>query len=334
MKIPKGEPLHKDLSSNFTNLKKLVEDLKKNSFSGIVEALGVNIDGLILIDSGNISAVRIKRGDGNVEFGKNFLNHIYELSEVEELMISTYRLPPESIIYLTLFLNSKPFESDVLKSGENIEAIIDKFKKKGGDFFIEVQFDKNLGVGLLFMQEGILMDGLLSLLGKELTTSEKAINGIIEGAKELGAKVDVYKTEFDPEVTGMMTLTFSKEEKDEFFNELFDIFVNSVKGSNKNEFELMVRETCLELADKFPMLDPFLGDFLYKDGKVEINTLEEDENLVISVFKLFEELIGKFKDKKWKFDITGFKNNAKKSLADKNIVFYEKYDIEKKIDEL
>ncbi len=336
MKIPKGEPLHKNLSSTFTNLRRLVEELKKNGFSGVVEALGVNVDGLILIDGGTVASVRIKRKDGKVDFGKKFLNSLYELSENEELIISTYKLPPESIIYLTLFLNSNLVEEGVDTNQVDIESIIEKYKGMEGDFFIEVQFNKNLGVGLIFIQEGIVMDGLLSLLGKELTTSEEAINGIIEGAKELGATVSVYKTEFDPEVTGMMTLSFSKEEKEEFFNDLFSVFFRNLENSakKKEDIELLVRETSLELAENYPILDPFLGEFLYKNEKVEINTLEEEEELVISIFKLLESLLKKFEDRKWKFNLESFKNSARKILLDRNAIFYEKHGIESKIDKL
>jgi hypothetical protein len=53
MIIPKGKPIHKELSSSFVDLAKLVEELRTNGFSGTIDLVGLKHEGEILMEHGS-----------------------------------------------------------------------------------------------------------------------------------------------------------------------------------------------------------------------------------------------------------------------------------------
>lgn len=312
--IPKGKPVHKELSSSFVDLEKLIAELGANGFSGMVELMGVHQEGAILLEAGVVTNLRL-RGDTTL-LGKQQLPALLTAVRKENILISTYALPPESVFFLSAFFHADRVYGNLPSDFTDPKKLITKFEQEPGEYCLEAIFQKNLGVGLIFIMEGHISEALLSLLEKDLTTGPSAVKEIIEGAHELGATFNVYKgslslataepapfTEPEPVSAPQSSAVGSSldgEEMEVLAGVLLGQFpLHSGIGEKKDvSFQVMVREACLALAEKHPFLDPFAAEFSYKDGRAEIKSSEPAESILSALGDLVGELARVAQEKK------------------------------------
>lgn len=319
MKIPKGKPVHKELSSSFVDLEKLLEEMDKSGFSGLIELVGVRSECEILVEDGTACNARIARGD-NIRIGRSLLNEIIHLSHQDNLLISTYQLPPDMVVLVSSFLGSERIYENLSAEFTDPNKLITKFENEGGNYFIEVLFQKNLGSGMLFIHDGQLVDGLLSLLGKNLTQGQAAIQGICEGARELGAVFNVYQGEIGTEIGAARADTPSAGELEDVFSVLIGEFetVISEGGRKKLNFNSFLRECCLAMAEKHPFLDPFAAEFEYHDGRVTLHSQEDADALARGVFDLLQAMISRLREMDLPFPSDEYPQNVTRTLEEKH----------------
>jgi hypothetical protein len=310
MIIPKGKPIHKELSSSFVDLAKLVEELRTNGFSGTIDLVGLKHEGEILMEHGSVVTLRIQ-GEENF-LGKQHLNAVLKLAKRENLLISTYLLPPESVVFLRDFLSSERIFENLSSEFTDPKGLINKFEQEEGVYFIEVVFQKNLGAGILFIQDHQLMDALLSLLGKDLSTGASAIQDIVEGARELGATFNVYKGIPEAASTVAPPPEFALNEIQTILNFLLVQMDKTIPRDNRKgfDFDLFVRESLLAMAEKYPFLDPFAAEFVFKDGQLELNTAENHRSLLEGAFALIQHLLEKIRARGITFPLDAYRQTA------------------------
>ncbi|MBN2433436.1 MAG: hypothetical protein JXQ27_18335 [Acidobacteria bacterium] len=293
IKLPKGTPIHKELSSSFVDLGKLLEELRNNGFSGLVEMVGLRAEGNLLIENGVIIDLHFT-GEKEIH-GRQHMNAVHKMAKADNMLISTYQIPPESVVLLSGFLGSEKIHENLSSEFTDPDKLISKFAKEGGEYFIEVLFRKNLGTGLLFIQEGEVVDALLSLLGKSLSKGQAAVTGIIEGASELGAVFNVYKAEIDTGQLGAAGLAIPTDQLEDMIGIVIGGFHENVReiAPKKVNYDLFFREACLTLAEKYPFLDPFAAEFVYKDGHVTLVPGEAPEAIAGGAVALIRYMIEK-----------------------------------------
>ena len=302
IKLPKGTPVHKELSSSFVNLGNLVKELKNTGFSGLVELVGVQNEAFLLIEFGNIIDVHILGEDRRS--GRHHLDTISALAKAENMLISTFQMPPEAAVLLSTFLNSEKIHENLSSDFTDPNRLISKFANEDGEFFVEVIFQKNLGTGLLFIQEGEIVDALLSLLGKSLTQGDAAVTGVIEGATELGATFNVYRADIETGVLNRQGTDVPVSELNSIFSVLLSLFQEKLEDSSRNklEFGSFLRESCLAMADKFPFLDPFAAEFSYAEGRVELFADETPEKIAEGVVGMIQHMLNLLVERDIPFD--------------------------------
>jgi len=317
-KLPKGTPIHKELSSSFVDLGKLLEELRNNGFSGLVEMVGLRAEGHLLIENGMIIDLHFT-GEKEIH-GRQHVDSVHQMAKADNMLISTYQLPPESVVLLSGFLGSEKIHENLSSEFTDPDKLISKFAKEGGEYFIEVLFRKNLGTGLLFIQEGEVVDALLSLLGKSLSKGPAAVTGIIEGASELGAVFNVYKADIDTGQLGAAGFAIPKEQLEEMIGVVMGTFHETVQrvANKRINYDLFFREACLTLAEKYPFLDPFAAEFVYKDGQVSLVPAEAPEAIASGAIALVRYMIGNLGESGIDFPVEEYSAATIEALKEKH----------------
>jgi hypothetical protein len=315
MIIPKGKPVHKELSSYFVDLGKLIEELKGNSFSGVIELVGVKHEGEILLESGAVANVRI-RGEVNL-LGRQHLSTILQIARKENLLLSTYQLPPEAVFFISRYLSSERIHENLSSEFTDPKKLLSRFESDPHDHFVEVVFQKNIGYGLLFIQEGQPVDALISLLGKDLIAGETAIREIIEGSRELGATFNVYRATEIASAPTPAEVDIPREELRAILGSLLTEFQRDFPAGNRRglEFTQILRESCLELAEKFSFLDPFAAEYTYRDGQLELVGDAKPRQVVEATFRLIRSMIEKMIEARIPFPLEPFRERTRAALA-------------------
>ncbi len=273
--------------------------------------------------------VRI-RGDVNL-LGRQHLGAILQIGRKENLLISTYQLPPEAVFFISRYLGSEKIHENISSEFTDPKKLLSRLENDPNDHFVEVVFQKNIGYGLLFVQEGQPVDALISLLGKDLIAGETAIKEIIEGSRDLGATFNVYRSTAQEAEPTPSEVEISRDEIQAVMEALLNEFRKDFPADNKRglEFNHLFQESCLELADKFPFLDPFAAEYTYRDGRLELRTEDKPRTIVEATFRLIRRVLEKMIEARVAFPLEPFRERTRTLLAADHACAASSLDLEK-----
>ena len=322
MRIPKGKIVHKELSSSFVDFGKFLEDLKRNSFSGLVELVGIKGEIEILMDYGDVSTVRIT-ADGK-RVGRDLIVEALRIAAADSMLISSYCLPPESVALLSSFLQGEILYENLPSEFTDPEKLVTKYEQEKGEYCIETLFTKNIGTGFIFLHDGHVVESVVSILDKDLTTGQEAVRQIVDGARELGATFNVYRSNLDAGATPSVGPVLPPAEVHAVFTALLAEFEKLAQASTRGlSFDGFLREACLACADQHPFLDPFAAEFSYRNGTFELNTVEPFHRVADGICFLIGSMADRLKNQKSTFSRDDYVQAVKAALADHEYVATE-----------
>jgi hypothetical protein len=269
MIFPKGKPLYENLNTSFTNFGELLLNLQINSVTGYVQVSFWEYEGILFLDSGNVvNAVEEARGSRKV--GQEAVSAITAQVKERDGTLSVYALSPEMVTMLTSVVKSEVVYKDLSTDFTSLDKLIGKLKSEGHTGYVEVVMRDGKGVGVIFFQDGGAIESMLSTNGDTYSGVE-TMPRIVEAASALGATFNVYKAAVEeafaagteiatgfalPELLGAWQAIIAAVERVADSQFKSGHFVNTFK------------DTLIEKADDYPFLDPFAGEFDYRDGQI------------------------------------------------------------------
>lgn len=158
MFIPRGKIVHENLATSYVLLEALVADLCEGGFSGAVEVVLREIDGFIIIVSGDVSAVVEKRSQpdqsGPVEgYKSESVSRLAAQARLERGLVSIYGYSAATANAVAGRINAEPLYAGLSTEFANLEKTISKLAKEADrEWFIEVNMDSGLNA-LLHMHD-------------------------------------------------------------------------------------------------------------------------------------------------------------------------------------
>jgi hypothetical protein len=192
--FPKGEVVHKNLSTAYTNLSALISTLKLEGFSGTIELEFPVVKGILFIDSGEIingevrSEAPIKRITGGEAIQK-----LLELSKDKDGVLSIYRLLPEQVALVASNLRNEIVFKGLSASSTPLDRLLLKLKEGRFNGFIEFIGREDQPMGVLFFEGGEPIDLFTTPKTGPSVFGLISIQTFIENAIHQGATLNVYK---------------------------------------------------------------------------------------------------------------------------------------------
>jgi hypothetical protein len=318
MFFPRGEVVHKNLSTAYTDLPALLSTLKSEGFSGALEVEFPEHQGALFIRSGEvINAEASMGGDSKRTIGPDAIRALLALSHQKDGVISLYHLAPDRV---TLIANS--LQQEILFKGlstdfTRLDRLLVKLREDKHDGFVEVLSKGHQVLGVLYLTEGEPVEVFINSTESDPSmTGKKSIPVFIENAIRQGALFNVYRTlSKTPRVKEEPTrkreeLLMPKEEPPKVrgpegarelipvFQEILSKTERLVDGVTKRgTFLNTFKQSLVEHAEAFDFLDPFAGEFDYRDGIIRFvgEAKEKDfaRGLVESVHTALTHLEGR-----------------------------------------
>lgn len=316
MIFPKGEVVHKNLSTSFTNLSALISTLKLENFSGTIEIDFPDTKGVLLIDSGQIVDAEVTGDNGSERIlGDDATQYLLRVASQKDGILSIYRLLPEQVILLANNLRSEPLFKGLSTNFIHFDQLLAKLKEGKHNGFIEVMNKDHHPLGVLFLEGGEPVEMFTIPKNGPAVFGRMSIQIFIENVKRHGALFNVYgregkevsrelpqtKEEVLPEkesesvqleeedrslpppsqeeknLTASETLKETISLLEEFLSESERI-VDTL--SKRGMFLKLFRRALIEKSEQFDFLDPFAGEFDYREGRIEVKKEVEQEDLV------------------------------------------------------
>jgi hypothetical protein len=269
MIFPKGKPLYENLNTSFTNFGELLLNLQINSVTGYVQVSFWEYEGILFLDSGNVvNAVEEARGSRKV--GQEAVSAITAQVKERDGTLSVYALSPEMVVMLTSVVKSEVVYKDLSTDFTSLDKLIGKLKSEGHTGYVEVVMRDGKSVGVIFFQDGGAIESMLSTNGDAYSGVE-TMPRIVEAASALGATFNVYKAAVEEAFAAGTEIAtgFALPELLKAWQAIIAAVERVADSQFKSgQFLNIFKDTLIEKADDYLFLDPFAGEFDYRDGQI------------------------------------------------------------------
>lgn len=275
MVIPKGKAVHEDLSTSYTDIHELLSDLGQNSFTGYCQVNFWEYRGTLFIDRGRIINALEEVGDKRVS-GERAAKSILDHAKQKDGTVSVYTLSDEMVATLASVLNSNAKYRDLTTELTSLEKLISKLKKEEHSGYVEVLLNSDNGNGCIYFQDGRAMESVFRTSDGEIMSGPSGLKKILGLSTEVGAVFNVYESDLssivvDNAVTGEII---------QFFEQTLNLLQETIDSRfGKEKFSDEFKRMLATNANKYLFLDPFAGEFVYKD-----HTLTFDGEIVLDEF--------------------------------------------------
>ncbi len=313
MIFPRGEAVHKNLSTIYTDLSALLETLRLERFYGAIEIDFPKGRGFLLIDNGEVSNGELRTGiDSEGIIGQEAVKTLLSFSKQKDGVISVYRLPPEQVALVLKSLNEEVLFKNLSTQFIRLDQFLEKLKEEKHTGYIEVLNKEHQPMGVLFLDGGELVEMFTIPKAGPSIFGRMSIPVFIENASKQGAYFNVYGKKGEP--LPMEEVPDSQEENlalqdipepagaENEWKELLLLFQELLSSSerlvdslsSKGTFRKAFQKALIERSEEFGFLDPFAGEFEYGNGTIRFNGEAQKEEFVRGLSECFRTVLSYF----------------------------------------
>ena len=284
MIFPRGEVVHKNLSTAYTDLSALVSTLKSEGFSGTIEIEFPQHKGTLFFGSGEIVDAEARAGaEAKKLIGHEAAQALLGLKGQKNGMVSIYRLPPERLAIVTKNLQNEIVFKGLSTDFTRLEGLLHKLREDKLSGFIEVLTKDNRPMGVLFLEEGEPVEMYTQPESGPSAFGRKSIPIFVETVTKQGAVFDVFRIRggvSKKEKEGVPAVPLpSSPPKLEESKELIPIFQDILSrvekwvdgATQRGTFLKAFNRSRMEKSGEIFFLDPFSGEFNYQDGTIRFS---------------------------------------------------------------
>lgn len=199
MFIPQGKPVHENLSTRYLLVDALIEDLREQSFAGLVEAKLPDEEYRVMMDDGKVVAVL------DSKFAKTNVKKLVSHCRAERGGVSFYAYPQGLALKFAARMVAEPLYVNLSADFADLEKLIVKLMRETDRrWFIEVTTGKEKA--LIFIDDGncalITATGELRSVGGQTTAElrNSELRELIEKCHAQGGSFDVLFQRADEEM--------------------------------------------------------------------------------------------------------------------------------------
>lgn len=293
MVIPKGKVVHEDLSTSYTNIHELLRDLRQNSFTGYCLVNFWEYRGTLFLDRGRI--INACEEIGNEQsIGDRAIKSILNRASQKDGTVSVFQLPDEMVATLASVLNSKVKYKDLTTELTSLEKLISKLKKEEHSGYVEVLLNSDSGDGCIYFQDGRAMESVFRAADGEMISGPSGFKKILGLSTEVGAVFNVYESD-------LSSIVMDNSVSDEIlhlFQEVLATIEEAVDGKlGAGKFGDDFKRVLSLNANKYLFLDPFAGEFSYKDKTITFESEITLEDFMTGMSDVITQAVALFGEK-------------------------------------
>ena len=266
--FPREEPVLEDLNSYYLSGSKLLEHYQGHLDSGAIHFKSAASEGVIFFDKDGLLEGAYESREEKLR-GKEAVERFLHGTNEDNYNIGVFKVEADELYYWTSILGAKRVYEDLSAEFTDLEGLIRKMAMEKLSGFIEISLSGPEEAGLVFFRNGLILGGVYSREEGKLIRAEESREAFVREAKKRGGVFHVSRiapagpgmgegtTEIPQNILGPM------EELAAVLETLMDR-----KRSGKGSFETLLRRKFIDLAETYPFLDPFAGEFTYRNRRI------------------------------------------------------------------
>lgn len=270
MLLPKGQAVFEQLNTSFAQLEAMLGELNNDRFTGYVQVIAWNYEGILLLDTGNlVSAVEDSKGQRRV--GPAAASAIAIKAREKDGTINVYRLSEEMTELLAGAVKSELVFKDLASDFTSLDKLIAKLSGEKHTGHVEIRQNDGQQNASIFLRDGQVIESLMAKDGAVLSGS-RAYEAALNCAAQETALFSVYRADLAKALASgdEMVGSIALHDTLSLWQDILQQFENSVDPLTKQgAFLIALKREFVEHAKRFPFLDPFAAEFEYRNGEVQ-----------------------------------------------------------------
>jgi len=230
------------------------------------------IHGTLLMASGEIINGEATKGAGSERLtGPEAVRTLTALSGLKDGLLHVYPMPADRVLLAASTLHSEIVFKGLSTEFTRLDRLIIKLKEEEHYGFIEILTKELEPMAILFFQDGEIADLYAISDGEASVIDRKAIPGYLENAVKQGIVFDVYRNQGTDTIHAPVPAERGGNPKEwiTIFQDILTRLERLVDGGTKpGTFVKVFKNSLIEKSMEYPFLDPFGGEFAYRDGTV------------------------------------------------------------------
>jgi hypothetical protein len=269
MILPKGRAAYENLNTSFIEFSELVEDLRRNTFTGFVDVSFWEYEGILFMDSGSIVNAAEEIGSTRTT-GQKAVSGIMHQAQEKNGSVSVYPLAADMVTMLVSVLKSEVVHSGLNTDFSDLGQLVAKLKSEGHTGYVEITFKGGRDTAMILMRSGEVVESLLSS-GSEVLSGGQALSQILGTASSVGAVFNVHRTVVEEAVENAAEILIGLELPQLLlvWQDLVATVERIADGhAGEGAFLKAFKDALIDRADQYPFVDPFAGEFDYREGQM------------------------------------------------------------------
>jgi hypothetical protein len=269
MIFPKNHPVYENLNTSFTDVSELLVNLEENGFTGVLEVVFWEYEGLLLMDNGSV-VNGIEEYEDQTFTGSAAVKRVVAKSQEKDGAINVYRVNGEMVTMLSSIARSENVYRDLSTEFTSLEGLINKLSSEDHTGYIEVHLQGDQTTGFIFMLAGKVIDSLFTAGGEDIT-GQHMLPRIIEQASLQGATFNVYRAALEEaiEESEDIMVSFDFPQQIELWARILaEAETVADRATRPGHFLNTFKDALIANAEDYPFLDPFAALFQYQDGEI------------------------------------------------------------------
>jgi hypothetical protein len=253
MHVPRGKPVHENLSTSYINVAALISDLRLNSFTGYVYVGFTNYDGYVFFNSGRIVNA-LEQTEDSWKTNIDAVDSLLVRAKHRGGTVSVFDHTATVISAIAGAIDGQAVYQGLTSDFTNLPRLLERLTRDPeSTYYTEVLLDQSSGTGLIYTGNG-RTDAVFSTGEGETIQGENALREMLSRANDIGATINVYRPA--SEAHDIMFNDASTAVSPSAVAEAADLEKKENKAVDTKPAEIPVPKQVIELPEPSPIPEP------------------------------------------------------------------------------
>jgi hypothetical protein len=250
------------------------------------------MEGVVFFDEEEPLQGVMKTPQGAV-YGKAAAEKLIEAVSNINFTLGVFEIPPEKIFFWAHLSDARPIYDNLSADFTDLDGLVKKMKSEGLTGVIDVHRSGGNPSGIILFENGDILDISSPLIDADISDTGDRLVALISATRNGGTSFSVRQIQPVANTSDRSSDTPTAEDTVNgdyvMQEELIDIFERAV-ASLRKDFASLFRRRCIDNADRFDFLDPFIGEFVYADKRITFSGDADEGTLTRGLFTVLTEL--------------------------------------------
>jgi hypothetical protein len=299
--FPEDKPVICGIRSIYVHTATLIKYYQEQIDAGCIHFYNEKAECVIFFDN-RVLINGFFRGPNQNLTGNAAIAFISQPSSLYDFAIDVFEIASEQIVLWSGMQAAKAIHANLSTEFTDLKKLILKMTGQKLTGYIEISISSNNEGGRIFLANGKLLGGTYSWMSDRLSRDKDHIEELIAKTKAFEGVFNVYSV-LKPEKGEMQIDTVAEKSTGTALSpeglKALEAFLNisesiiATEKKIKNDFHILLNKKFVQQVDKYPFLDPFAGEFEYRQGKITFTGEAEEKllatGLISSIISLMEE---------------------------------------------